>query len=576
MKLKTSYLFVFIALVMSCCTKDNDPTIARVANHRIKLSEFSDYMKNNKSSIDLATASESVLKRGLEELITRQLRLQYAYQNNYHERSDIVEKVDRDTERIVYSTYMEKEITDKLISEEELLAHWKQNVLQLKARHILLKTEKGADEEEVKSVQNRANALYQRLLRGEKFERLAEQYSDEKSSGELGGDLGFFKWGGLGYSDEFYHIAFDMEVGDISEPVRTDQGFHIIRVDNKRSGGLGNYEKAIPNLKNQLIRSKQAEGNQKYHELCDELKRNYASELDTSVIEYMAGLVLEALEDTTVAPAMRDHFAKITDEDSERIIATYRGGDVKIGDVVSFLKPYPTRNRPRLDNAYDAMKFAGQLMTISLVIKDAERKGYDGLQSVVERKKSRTEQYVLQAVIKETVKDKVNPSSDDYREFYEQNKSKFVTTKRMKVQEIFISDKTKAEQILKRARAGENFSRLARTYTERNAQKDDDGILGYIQQHQYGPIGKEAVRLNIGEISDLIKVGAKHSIIKVLDIEKPRVKTFEEAKGELTVAYNLEEENRLEKEFIEEMRKKTYVVTLDDVLINSLQELEEE
>ncbi len=73
--------------------------------------------------------------------------------------------------------------------------------------------------------------IRQRLLDGEDFAELARQYSDDPGSAEQGGDLG---WVGRGrFVPEFEEVAFSLEPGEISEPVRTQCGYHIIQVLEK-------------------------------------------------------------------------------------------------------------------------------------------------------------------------------------------------------------------------------------------------------------------------------------------------------------------------------------------------------
>ena len=76
-----------------------------------------------------------------------------------------------------------------------------------------------------------ANELRQRILDGEDFATLAEEYSDDTGSAPLGGDLGWFGRGAM--VAPFEEAAFSLEVGQISEPVQTDFGYHLIEVVEK-------------------------------------------------------------------------------------------------------------------------------------------------------------------------------------------------------------------------------------------------------------------------------------------------------------------------------------------------------
>lgn len=92
-------------------------------------------------------------------------------------------------------------------------------VSQVRASHILVKTEK------------EANKLLNRIKAGAKFEDLARKHSQCPSRAK-GGDLGYFGKGQM--VKPFEDAAFTMNKGDVSDPVQTQFGFHLIKVTDKR------------------------------------------------------------------------------------------------------------------------------------------------------------------------------------------------------------------------------------------------------------------------------------------------------------------------------------------------------
>ena len=119
------------------------------------------------------------------------------------------------------------------ITEKEMKEYFETNKAlfnqteQVKARHILVETKEQADE--VKS----------KLNNGEDFAELAKEYSKDGSS-EKGGDLGYFGRGEM--VAPFEEAAFSMEVNEISEPVESQWGFHIIKVEDYKEAKEAVYE----------------------------------------------------------------------------------------------------------------------------------------------------------------------------------------------------------------------------------------------------------------------------------------------------------------------------------------------
>lgn len=129
-------------------------------------------------------------------------------------------------------------IKDVPISEQEIQKYYNENTNlfkepeQIRARHILLKIVNKNDEE----VKNQAQALYNKIKLGEDFASLAKQFSEDLSSAKNGGDLGFFPKGQM--IKEFEDKAFSMQIGEISEPIKTIFGYHIIKVEDKKPASI--------------------------------------------------------------------------------------------------------------------------------------------------------------------------------------------------------------------------------------------------------------------------------------------------------------------------------------------------
>jgi len=117
---------------------------------------------------------------------------------------------------------------------------------QVQASHILFKTE-GKDVEEVRKA---AEAVLEKAKSGADFASLAKQYSEDEGSAENGGDLGFF--GRDAMVPEFEQAAFTMDVGQISDLIQTQYGFHIIKVTDKRPAVVKPLDEVKAQIEDQL------------------------------------------------------------------------------------------------------------------------------------------------------------------------------------------------------------------------------------------------------------------------------------------------------------------------------------
>lgn len=114
--------------------------------------------------------------------------------------------------------------------------------------HILLAVGEGEDED---AVRQEAKALRERAVAGEDFADLARQYSDDPGSGQRGGDLGAVSRGMM--VEPFEKAAFALNEGDISEPVKTRFGWHIIKVTSIDGGETKPLEEVRAEIRQDLV-----------------------------------------------------------------------------------------------------------------------------------------------------------------------------------------------------------------------------------------------------------------------------------------------------------------------------------
>lgn len=132
---------------------------------------------------------------------------------------------------------------------------------QVRARHILIKTKKDASAAEVDEARARAEDISRKAKQsGAGFAELAKEHS-EGPSAKRGGDLGWFTKARM--VPEFSEAAFKMQPGEVSEPVRTQFGFHVIKVEGRKPAGKTPFAEAEPKIIRQLERQKFQRATQK-------------------------------------------------------------------------------------------------------------------------------------------------------------------------------------------------------------------------------------------------------------------------------------------------------------------------
>ncbi len=145
-----------------------------------------------------------------------------------------------------------------------------QKPARVKARHILIAVSADAGEKEVAEARAKAERIKKELERGGNFSALAARYSDDRETRKKGGDLGYLSRDKM--AAPFSEAAFGLKVGEISTPVKTGRGFHIITVEDRTEEGTVDLNGAKGRIRAQLESTVRKEGMERAR---DRLRKKY-------------------------------------------------------------------------------------------------------------------------------------------------------------------------------------------------------------------------------------------------------------------------------------------------------------
>jgi peptidyl-prolyl cis-trans isomerase C len=150
---------------------------------------------------------------------------------------------DASTDAAMHAVY--DDAVTKLPAEEEV-----------HARHILFRAAAG-DDKAGKEAEDKAKAVIARLNKGEDFQKVANELTEDPSGKANGGDLGYFTKEQM--VPEFATVAFGLEKGKISGPVKTQFGWHVIKTEDKRTKPKPTFDEVKPQIEQFVARKAQAD-----------------------------------------------------------------------------------------------------------------------------------------------------------------------------------------------------------------------------------------------------------------------------------------------------------------------------
>lgn len=220
---QTTAICALLIWGINTTAQEKDPVLLTVEGQDITLSEFEAvYRKNNRD----AQVNPEDVREYLDLYINFRLKVREAEELGLDTLKKFKEELKGYQKQLAKPYLTDKNVSEALV--KEAYDRMKQDV---GASHILLKVGPDALPKDTLAVYNRIIDLRTRALKGD-FEALAKQYSEDPSAAENGGNLGWFSAMRMVYP--FETAAFTTPVGQISQPVRTRFGYHILKVNGKR------------------------------------------------------------------------------------------------------------------------------------------------------------------------------------------------------------------------------------------------------------------------------------------------------------------------------------------------------
>lgn len=223
-----------------------DYVIIRIGDDTIRNSEVVDIWKGlfpGGAAPDFNGFDETIRQNVLRGLISERLIYQQALKSGYDKNPEVKNRLDALRKQVLMQAFMDDK-AKQLVTDTQLKALYEKKAAsakgqeEIRARHILV----GSKEE--------AQKIADEVKAGAAFEKLAKEKSTDKGSGANGGELGWFTKDKM--VPEFAEAAYVLKKGEISGPVKSPFGYHIIKVEDRRALQVPSFEEMKESLQAEL------------------------------------------------------------------------------------------------------------------------------------------------------------------------------------------------------------------------------------------------------------------------------------------------------------------------------------
>lgn len=249
---------------------NSDEVLAKIGDQVVTQADVDEVMATVQPSQRAYLSTPEGKRELVEHISESKLFYLWGRDNKLTETEKYKETMDQLEKRVLAAMAMEKILSTVKVDDSEVQAFYDEHKAafvvpeSVKASHILIQVSKDAGDSLWKKAQKDLVALRKDILAGKvSFEDAAKNRSDCPSKAD-GGNLGFFIKGQM--VPEFDEVAFSTKVGEISAPVKTQFGYHIVKVTDKKDQSTKSLEEVKEDLRQQLLQKKQREVMEEYIE----------------------------------------------------------------------------------------------------------------------------------------------------------------------------------------------------------------------------------------------------------------------------------------------------------------------
>jgi len=259
----------------------------------------------------------------------------------------------------------------------------------------------------------------------------------------------------------------------------------------------------------------------------------------------------------------------------EQVLAEINGAKITLAEFNNEIGSMPANYRRYIN--MNKKKFLDDMIVRKLLYKEAVKEGLDKDKDVLDTLEKLKTRVMVRRVIEKVI-ESISVSDDDVKNYYEKHKKEFAVPEQVDAAHILIKVKDfsnknedkaalkKAKDMLKKIKAGEDFTELAKKYSD-GPSKRKGGDLGYFYRGQMVPeFEKAAFGLKVGQVSGIVKTKFGYHIIKVLGKKKASQKGLKDVKEMLKKKLISEKKRTAVLDYTKALKEKAKITINEELL----------
>jgi len=485
--------------------------VAQVGDRQIQLDDYVDrytvFLKKTGVKDNLKVRHDF-----LKMLINEAVVLEYARLRKIDEEPAFQARLKNKCEQLYLDYYYENYIYPQLtVSESELREAFRRSKMRIRARHLYARTL-----EEAFAIRSQLNA-------GKSFESLAREIFKDPTLAANGGDLGWFSYDEM--DPNFEDAAYSMQVGEVSDPVKTSDGYSIIQVLDIEMNPFmkeSDYAKNEKWLRLQVKRRKHTRFLEAQTDaILDELDLQFNQDCIERLIQQFPAIrtqilgKLDLMELNIGAPEM--------------VLLNSKNGTWTLQKAAFKLAELNQKQWNRIRNDDDLVKAITGLVIREEIERQIEETQISTQPEVIHLVNQKRDHVLLQYMT-ENILDTLTISDTLLQEYFDEHRDEFISSAKYEIAEIAVRDSAMAWHLTERLNSGANFSELAGTYSQNDRSANRGGYLGWGELEQFGKLAEYIKNSQTGDIVGPVTYYDQYLILKILDVSEPEPQDFKESR----------------------------------------------
>jgi len=541
-------LCLFAAVVYSSGNLQND-TLAVIGNKVISSTEFIKSYKDRILRLGLTDNGDTRFKY-MQNLVDDELLIANAKKTGLDKSKTSQTEYNRIRIQELLNAFSAKHIEPGInITEKDIQDLFIQMNTKIKARHLFAPSKEIAD------------SLYSELMKGKSFEELAKGAFRDPKLRDTGGELGYISFDEM--DPDFEKTAYQMRIGEISKPVKTVEGYSIIKIEDIKQNPLNTeYEmnKAHDRLK--AFAFKRA-----YEEAAKKYTRDQRKSLDLEFNKPLMSVLFNSIMNDTQEVFTENKFTSLQNKLSEMLVST-KSGNWDLNSVIAELSFTTPQQRKWIHTEENLEDYIAGLIIRKYTVQKAIQEKLDHSESFKTNVDFNFGTYLMNQS-ENKLKESIKISPDTIKAYYENNKDKFKTEPEMRLSSILVEDEQLADSIKHSLEKGIGFELLAKQFSVQVMTKENGGDIGFFGKSELGDLGDKVFKLKKGEWAGPFLQENKYAFLKCTDIKQPEDKSLLEVSAEIEQTLLTLKWFKLRKEYTGSLKKEIHVRLFPEK-INSL------